>query len=310
MKKYTLLFCLLISCGLLNSSVWGAVAPVPKVVASIKPIHALVAGVMQSVGEPQLLVKGGGSPHGYVLRPSEARALAQADLIIWIGHQLESFLEKPLATLASESRQLELSEVLRNELLPLRTGGSWDVHAHKDAHQAHAAEQLNPHLWLNPQLAKLIVAHTASELSAIDPERQKTYQRNAEHLQQRLDELDRQIRAKLAPVKDLPYVVFHDAYQYFEVAYGLNPVGSITVDPERKPGVKRLLEMRQKVKALDARCVFSEPQFEPKLVATIIEGTGARTGELDPVGAELEPGVESYFQLMDILTEDLLEGLR
>lgn len=286
----------------------------PQVVVSIKPIHSLVAGVMQGVAEPQLLIKGGGSPHGYVLRPSEARALAQAELIVWVGHSLESFLEKPLATLGSNARQLELMEVLEAQLLPVRAGGSWEGHAHEmeAGHGHHDQEdpQLNPHLWLSPQLAQQVVEAVAAALGEIDPTRRQAYRKNADQLLERLAQLDSRLRAELASVSGVPYLVFHDAYQYFEAAYNLNAVGSVTIDPERKPGIRRLLEMREKIARLKARCVFSEPQFEPKLVATIIEGTGARKGELDPLGAELPPGPENYFQLMNALVDDLLRGLK
>lgn len=298
---------------------WAAEAVRPKVVVSIKPIHALVAGVMRGVAEPQLLIESGGSPHGYVLRPSEARLLANADLVIWVGHTLESFLEKALVTLAPQAEQLELVESLQDQLLPLRAGGSWDVHAHElapadpaaevEGHHEHGELELNPHLWLSPLLAKQIVAQTATALSTSDPQHQARYQQNAAQLQQRLDELHRQLINKLAPVKGVPYVVFHDAYQYFENVYGLNAVGSVTIDPERRPGVKRIGEIRDKIKAMNARCVFSEPQFEPKLVATIIEGTGARRAILDPLGAELAVGPESYFQLLNNLADNLVAGL-
>ncbi len=298
---------------------WASESMVPKVVVSIKPIHSLVAGVMRGVAVPQLLVQGGGSPHGYVLRPSEARMLANADLVIWVGHSLESFLEKPLATLAPQAHQLELVEALEDQLLPLREGGTWDAHAHGLAQADHTAEagehhehgelELNPHMWLSPLLAKQIVAQTATALSTIDPQHQSTYQQNAEQLKQRLDDLHRELANKLAPVKGLPYVVFHDAYQYFENVYGLNAVGSITFDAERKPGVKRIGEIRDKIKAMNARCVFSEPQFEPRMVATIIEGTGARRGVLDPLGADLPSGPDSYFQLLNNLADNLLAGL-
>lgn len=298
-----------------GSLVWAGEGRAPAVVVSIKPIHALVAGVMQGVAEPQLLVKGGGSPHGYVLRPSEARALSNADLVIWVGHALESFLEKPLATLARQARQLELAEALSEHLLPLRQLGSWDSHGHDAEHaeravrHGHAESEFNLHLWLSPLLAKQIVLQTATALIEIDPDHQNIYRQNAERLQQRLDELHRQLADQLAPVRAIPYVVFHDAYQYFESAYGLNAVGSITIDPERKPGARRIAEMRDKIKALNARCVFSEPQFESRLVATIIEGTGARTATLDPLGSELEEGQESYFELMKNLADNLLAGL-
>jgi zinc transport system substrate-binding protein len=169
---------------------------------------------------------------------------------------------------------------------------------------------MNPHLWLNPLLAKQVVTQTAAALSEIDPAHQQQYQQNAEQLQARLDALHLRLEAKLAPVKTIPYVVFHDAYQYFENAYGLNAVGSITVDPERQPGAKRILEMREKIQSLNARCVFSEPQFEPRLLATLIEGTGARTGTLDPLGSELPAGPESYFLLLNNLADDLLRGLQ
>lgn len=308
---------------------WAGEDRGPAVVVSIKPVHALVAGVMQGVAEPQLLVKRGGSPHGYVLRPSEARALADADLVIWVGHALESFLDKPLSTLAGKSRQLILAEALAGQLLPLRAGGGWDVHGHDletaeesehghakatkpqsdETHESGSAEG-NLHLWLSPLLAKQIVAQSTALLSEIDPTHQHIYRQNAAQLEARLDQLHQQLTDKLAPVRAVPFVVFHDAYQYFEVAYGLNAVGSLTVDAERKPGARRISEIRAKIKALDARCVFSEPQFESRLVATLIEGTGARSGVLDPLGSGLAEGPESYFQLMHNLADNLLLGLR
>lgn len=303
----TLLLCFI------SASTWSAEKPIPYVVVSIKPLDSLVAGVMQGVAEPYLLVKGGASPHGYVLRPSEARAISQADLVIWIGHQLESFLEKPLLTLGQHAPQLELMKTLESQLLPLRKGGRWDAHRHDDhavAHHGHAESEFNPHLWLNPLLAKQIVTQIADALCEVDPAHQITYRKNAEQLRQRLDALHLRLQNKLDPVKDIPYVVFHDAYQYFEVAYGLNAVGSVTVDPGRKPGVKRIGEIRGKIKQLNARCVFSEPQFMPQLVATIIEGTGARTGVLDPLGVNLTAGPESYFQLLDDLADNLVIELR
>lgn len=294
--------------------VWALDLPAPQVVVSIKPIHALVAGVMQGVGEPQLLVRGGGSPHGYVLRPSEARMLASADLVIWVGPALENFLQKPLATLARDARQLELVAVLADQLLPLRQGGGWDPHTNgHDEHGDHHASIdgcCDPHLWLSPLLAKQVVAQISLSLSSVDPEHGKIYQRNALELQQRLDRLHEQLAVKLAPVKELPYIVFHDAYRYFESAYGLQAVGSVTLDPERRPGARRIGEIRAKISALGARCVFTEPQFEPRLVAAIIEGTSARTGHLDPLGADLPEGLESYFLLLNNMADNLLEGLR
>jgi zinc transport system substrate-binding protein len=319
MQKAILTATFTIVLGLFSVCSWAAEISGPTVVVSIKPLQALVAGVMLGVAEPQLLVKGGASPHDYILRPSDARAIAQADLIVWVGHSLENFLEKPLSTLGHRAHQLELTEKLASQLVPLREGGSWEAHAHH--HDDHPGEQhqehhepgeleLNPHLWLSPLLAKRIVTEIAATLSEIDPAHQAIYHTNSERMNRRLDELHLQLKTKLEPVRGVPYVVFHDAYQYFETAYGLNAVGSVTIDPERKVGVKRVREIRAKIKELHARCVFSEPQFKPQLVATIIEGTGARTGVLDPLGADLPAGPESYFQLLINLADNLLRGLR
>lgn len=295
---------------------WTAEPGAPDVVVSIKPIHSLVAGVMQGVATPLLLVKGGGSPHGYVLRPSEARALAKAQLVVWVGEELESFLQKPLSTLGRNAQQLKLSVQLQGKLLVKRQGGSWEGHAHQHSNEEGATglkkqhQSADLHLWLDPMLAKQIVILTDKRLSEIDPAHRSQYDRNTTALIKKLEQLDQKLRKQLAPVKDVPYIVFHAAYQYFESAYGLNAVGSITIDPERRPGAKRIKEIRQKIKQLGARCVFSEPQFKSRLIATVIEGTEAKTGTLDPLGADLPAGTEAYFQLMTRLGDNLYAGLK
>jgi len=290
---------------------WAEEHVIPEVVVSIKPLHFLVSGVMEGVSEPQLLVKGGGSPHDYAMRPSDARMLADAELIVWVGPQLESFLVKPLTTLGKKARQLEFGEVLESEMLPVREGGAWGSGDH--AHHLHSDQHhlvRDPHFWLDPHLAKQVVEKTAAELVAIDPVHSEQYLRNAAGLKGRLDTLDAELKIRLAPVRDIPYLVFHDAYQYFEVAYGLNVAGSVTANPERRPGARGIAEIRQRIVKVQARCVFSEPQFEPRLVATVIEGTGARTGVLDPLGVELPAETESYFRLMNHLADNLIRGLQ
>lgn len=293
----------------LSTTGWAAAPQGPRVVVSIKPLHSLVAGVMQGVAEPQLLLQGGASPHGYVLRPSEARLLNEAQLVVWVGPQLESFLQRTLATLGGKARQLELATELESLLLPTRSGGNWDADEHAHGHGHESPGGRDQHLWLDPLLAKQIVEKTAAALTAIDPAHQSQYQHNAARLQQRLDQLHEQLKSRLAPVQKVPYVVFHDAYHYFEAAYGLNAVGSLTIDPERKPGAKRIREIRARIQTLQARCVFSEPQFEPRLVATVTEGSGARSGILDPIGAALPAGPEAYFLLLNSLADNLLAGL-
>jgi zinc transport system substrate-binding protein len=285
-----------------------AIAAAPDVVVSIKPIHSLVAGVMAGVGEPQLIVSGGSSPHVYSLRPSDARKLDGAQLVFWVGPILEGFLEKPLTSLAGKAEIVELDYAPGVALLPARHGGDWEADDDEHAHAASAAEQ-DGHLWLDPENAKAIVRLAEAKIAALDPANAPRYASNAAALAQRLDALDARLRQRLAPVRGRPFVVFHDAYQYLERRYGLKAIGSITVSPEHLPGAQRIQAIHAKVAALGAACVFSEPQFEPRLVGTVIEGTHARTGVLDPEGASLHAGPELYFTLVDDLADALVTCL-
>jgi zinc transport system substrate-binding protein len=285
-----------------------AVAAAPDVVVSIKPIHSLVAGVMAGVGEPQLIVSGGSSPHVYSLRPSDARKLERAHLVFWVGPILDGFLEKPLTSLAGKAEIVELDHAPGVALLPARHGGDWEADEDEHAHAASATEQ-DGHLWLDPANAKAIVQLAEVKLAALDPANAARYAGNAAALTQRLDALDAGLRQRLAPLEGRPFVVFHDAYQYLERRYGLRAIGSITVSPEHLPGAQRIQAIHGKVAALGAACVFSEPQFEPRLVQTVIEGTDARTAVLDPEGASLHAGAELYFTLMDGLADGLVTCL-
>ncbi len=274
---------------------------VPQVVVSIKPLHALVAGVMDGVGEPVLLVKGGGSPHGYILRPSEARNVSRADLVVWVGEGLESFLEKPLLTLGKDAEQLKLVERLHHLLINRHSCNNPDHH--------HDGE-VDLHLWLDPLLAQQIVRLAGDALIQLDPAHEVEYEANVATMIVRLDDLHHHLLKQLATVKGVPYIVFHDAYHYFEQAYDLQAVGSVSISPDRKPGAKRIKSIRDKIKRLNAHCVFSEPQFESNLVATVIAGTGAHSGILDPLGATIPAGPEAYFQLMIKLGDNLTAGLK
>jgi len=311
MTRPLLIFLFLIGL-MLPAAAWSADQASPQVVVSIKPIHSLVANIMTGAGTPLLLVKGGGSPHGYALRPSEASALHDARLIVWVGPELESFLEKPLKSLGSGTQQLRLAESMQGLLLPVRKGGRWEkLHNHDHAeHGSHPEKEFDPHLWLGTAQAKRIAEVTVDALCEIDPDNRDLYRANGANLQQRLDTLQTRLDKQLAPVADIPYIVFHDAYQYFERSFNLKAVGSVTISPERRPGIKRILEIRSSIKQLGARCVFSEPQFEPRLVATVLEGTGAATGILDPIGAELPDGPDTYFVLMQNLADALIKGLQ
>lgn len=295
----------------------------PAVVASIVPVHALVAGVMEGVGAPFLLLRGAASPHAYFLKPSEARAVAEAERLFWIGPPIESFLPRVIEGLAPGT-SVALAERAGLTLLPPRDAGPWqapvpDDREHREhepehhddhAHHDHAHDDAYDwHVWLDPANAARMAAAVADELRAVDPANGPRYRANAAALAARLETLDRALRAALEPVRAVPYVVFHDAYRYFEARYGTNAVGAITVNPERPPSARRLAEVRARIIESGARCVFAEPQFPPRVVAAIVEGTEARSAVLDPLGADLEPGADAYFSLMRALADSLVHCL-
>jgi zinc transport system substrate-binding protein len=292
-----------------------AAAKAPVVVVSIKPLHSLVSGVMQGVAEPSLLIGGSQSPHTFSLAPSDVRLISRADLIVWVGEILETPLAK---TFASNSQGAEVITFMDMEGIvraETREGGAWETHAHHHeephekppVHDDHTGE--DPHLWLFPGNAGHLVDAVAEALAGMDPNNADTYRRNARALHERIDRLDAELMSGLGKVQEKPYIVFHDAYQLFEKHYGLSPAGSVTINPERMPGARRIHDLRERLEESGARCVFSEPQFEPGLVATIIEGTQARSGELDPIGADLNPGPDAWFQLMRNLATALEECL-
>jgi zinc transport system substrate-binding protein len=277
----------------------------PRVVVSIAPIHSLVAGVMEGVTEPELLVSGNSSPHGYMLKPSQVRSLHQANLVIWVGESVEGFLPRTLANLDEHKTVIELMAAPGMKLLPAREGGVWESahHHHGDKHHGHG--ETDGHLWLDPENAQMIVRVMMAQLSNMDAEHAKQYRANGEELLQGLERLDQRLKKQLAPVGNIPYLVFHDAYHYFEDAYGLNPVGAIMIDLEHKPGARRLLQIRERVQETHARCVFSEPQFPQRLVNVVIEGMEMKSGRLDPMGMDLQPGKQLYFDLMKNIGDNL-----
>ena len=278
-------------------------APGRRVVATIKPLHSLVAGVMAGVADPVLLVAGGASPHDYALRPSEARALASATVVFWIGRGVESFLDKPLATLTGEAEVVAMAAVDDIRLLPARRGGLWSA-------DADAAEALHDmHLWLDPRNGQAMVVAVAAVLARHDPAHAAAYAANAARMTDELAALDRALAARLRPVKDVPYIVFHDAFRYFEDRYGLAAAGSISAGPDRPPGARRLHRIRQQIVAGGAACVFAEPPGTPPVVTTLIEGTPARAATLDPLGRDIPPGPGAYAALLTALADALVACL-
>lgn len=280
------------------------------VVASIKPIHSLVAAVMGDTGKPDLLVKGAGSPHTYSLRPSEARMLEGAKVVFWVGDELETFLTKPLESLAANATVVTLSEMQGLTLLEVREGGSFEHHDHDhDAHEEHDHDHgsKDMHLWLDPENARVIVKEVAKTLSEADPTNASTYEQNAEAVDQRLATLIEETNAKLASVKEKRFIVFHDAYHYFEDRFELQPAGSISVNPEAPPSAQRVKEIQEKIASANAACVFAEPQFEPRIVTVVTEGTNTKAGQLDPLGANLEDGSDLYFNLIESLATSFVD---
>ncbi|KND21304.1 zinc transporter [Pannonibacter phragmitetus] len=292
----------------------------PKVVASIKPVHSLVAAVMDGVGEPSVIVDGAASPHTFALKPSTAKLIADADVVFWVGPELEPFLSKPLETLGEKAEAIELSEAPGVNKLPVREDANFEPHDHGheegEAGHSHAGHdhshghshshdhghghehgEFDAHVWLDPENAKAMADDIAHHLSEADPENAATYAANAAALKEKLTALETELAAELEPVKDKPFIVFHDAYQYFEQRFGVRAAGSVTLSPEVQPGAERVAALRTKLKDLGAVCVFSEPQFEPKLVSVLIEGTDVRTGVLDPLGADVANGKDLYFEV-------------
>ena len=313
----------LIATTILSASMSMAQADL-KVVASIKPIHSLVAGVMESTGTSTLIVEGAGSPHNYALKPSQARRLQEADLVFWVGNTLEPFLQKPLESIASKATTVTLMDVDGLKQITFREAGAFEAHGHDDHkghddhdehkghddhdehkghddhddHDDHAHGAYDPHIWLDPINAKVLVHDIEEALVASDPANAAIYKANADRIMANLDALVAEIDATLDPVKSQGFIVFHDAYQHFEQRFGMSAVGSMTVSPEVLPSAERVRELQEKVRGSNASCVFSEPQFEPKLVATITENTDAGTGVLDPLGASLKNGPDLYFNLI------------
>jgi zinc transport system substrate-binding protein len=245
------------------------------------------------------------------MKPTNAQDLQDADVVFWLGHGLEAFLEKPLETLSGKAKVMSFLELDGIKTLAPRESGTFEHHDDEDHDhtQADAGEEIDAHIWLDPDNAKTMTRAIAATLSSIDPDHAKRYEANAEANIMRLDTLSQTIATMIAPVKDRPFIVFHDAYQYFEQRFGVQVAGSITVSPETVPGAARISEIHQKVKDLGATCVFSEPQFEPKLVRVVMEGSAARTGVLDPEGANLPAGPDLYPDLMLSIAKGLKDCL-
>ena len=381
----------------------AAIADVPNVVTSIKPVHSLVAGVMGDLGTPHLLMSGNESPHTYAMKPSDAEALNQADAVFWIGEDLETFLTRAIANLGPDSTSVQLIDAPGLVLLSYGEdddeaheghdhGGHHadhddhdahgdehahddhhdhgeehahddhsDEHAHDEDHEEHAHDEnhahndhdehhdehahdehdhhgdehahdehahdehahkdhdghedhahhdhdhdhsgVDAHIWLDPANARAMVAQIVETLSTLDPDNAASYSANGEALDKDLEALQASVDEQLAPYRAVPYYTFHEALRYFNARFDLASEGAITISPERQPGVQRLREIREQLNGFDRVCVFAEPQFPPKLVNVVVEGTEARTGTVDPLGAGVDAGPEQYRQMLQAISD-------
>ena len=298
-----------------------------KVVASIKPIHSLASYLMDGIGKPDLIVDGYSSPHGFALKPSHAKMLQDADIIFYVGEGLENFLEKPLKSIAKKAEKIELMEIKGLNKLKFRERNIFDDHGHDEdghkeddhddhkheedghkeddhddhghdehGHEGHAHGEYDPHIWLDPENAKVILNEMVEHLIENDAKNASAYKSNLKKALKDIDGLLKSVKSELN--KDFKSIVFHDAYQYFEERFNVNVMGAFTVNTDVMPGAEQLSEIREIIEHDKVSCIFSEPQFNPDIIEAVAKDMNIKTGVLDPLGATLEPGKDLYFDLI------------
>jgi len=289
-----------------------------KVVVSIKPYHSLVSSVMHGVSEPDLLINGNISPHTYSLRPSDAVKLQKADLVFWGGENLEGFLVKPIISLTEGAKVISFEKTPGLILYSYRSEKEWHKHnSGSENDQGHLKKvkevsfsENDPHIWLDPFNAQKITQNIVKILSEFDPENERTYKNNGEKTILKLVDLNRLLEAKMSSVSSKSYIVFHDAYQYFEKRYHLNPIASVIMSSGHSISVYWLKAIQKIIVKNKVFCIFTEPQYSPKFIHTVISGTAVNKGILDPIGITLSPGPEMYFNLLNNLSNSISTCLK
>ena len=288
-----------------------ALASSPRVATDIAPVHSMAAIVMEGVGEPDLLVQPGASPHRYSLRPSEAGALQEADLVLWISESLTPWLAGSLNSLAPDAARIELLETEGTLRHDYREGAAFESHDHhgeEHAGEGHHHGDIDPHAWLDPENARVWLDRIASELARLDPDHESLYRRNADTAREELGELQTQLKQQVQGLSELRFIVFHAAYQYFERRFGIRAEGAISLGDASDPSPARVKKLRDLTASLNINCVFTEPQYNPGLVASVFAPTQVRaTPVMDPLGAHLTPGPELYTELLRDLVGSLQE---
>ena len=318
----------------------------PKVAADIAPVHSLVSRVMQGIAEPDLILPLDASPHGYAMRPSEARALSEAELVIWIGEDLTPWFGRAIEAASEGKAAIELLDIEGTNTLGFREGVLFehddhedhaekhddhdhaekhddhdhgashdkhedhDDHAHKDEdddHEGHAHGDTDPHAWLDPENAALWTQAIAEKLAELDPDNAQAYLSNASAARAELEALETEISALIAPAKGAKFVVFHDAYHYFEHHFGIEALGSISIGDASAPSAARLEEIQEIIEHHKVKCVFAEPQMSARTIDTVTEGLDVKVGELDPIGIDLTPGPDFYPALIRNLASSIAD---
>ena len=281
-----------------------------KVVTTIKPLHSLISSVMEGVGEPSLIIEGTSNPHTFVFKPSHAQMLEEADIVFWIGEDLEAFMEKPLDSLAGNATKISFMELSSIEKLKFREENIFDDHddhghddhdGHEDEHEGHDDHghhhgEFDAHIWLDPSNAIEMVLEISHELSEIDPDNAAKYEQNANKAIASLNNLINEISSNIP--KDASYIVFHDAYQYFENRFGVSSAGALTLNPDVLPGAKQIDAIQDLIQDENIKCIFSEPQYNPKIIETLAADMKISTGIMDPLGAFIDQGPEMYQKLI------------
>ena len=276
--------------ALLIGAATGQAEAAPKIVVGVRPVHALVASVTNGIATPRMLAAA--TPHGFTLKPSHARALEEADLVIWVGPALESFLVKPLKTLARDAVIVTLTQRPEIRLLPPRLAEG------RIPANNRRATGIDGHIWFDLDNARAILRIAADALGRIDPANAAGYTANATAARARLDSLDATLRARIAPIRNRPFIMQHDAYQYLERYFGLAGQGALIGGGERRPGARQVRQLRRRVIRQHVACVFTDPHFDTGLLDAVIAGTGARIVVLDPLGIGIAPGPALFGRLL------------
>lgn len=284
-----------------------------EVLTTIKPLGFIAAAITDGVSAPKVLLPTGASPHDFSLRPSDIRSINSADLVVWVGPELEGFMAKPLA---NHPHALTLTQVEGMPLFNYATQDSHDSHDHDDhdhaahghgdhdeGHEGHHHEGVDPHIWLGPTQAKVIAKAIASELGKLDPANQARYDANLAAFDTKVDAKDKVIAGQMKAVNEKGYFVFHEAYGYWERHYGMSSKGHFTVSPERRPGAKTLVDIRKALEEKQASCIYAEPQFSPAVIESVARNTGAKVLLLDEVGEQVPLGPDGYPQFMQQLAD-------